>query len=266
MSKDLNSSLQYTKGVGPKRAQAFHRLGVNSVEDLLYYFPRRYQDRRQLVTIAQLSQGQQQGFEAEVIAVSQRQSWRRRRFQIFEAVVSDATGRIKCVWFNQPYLKNYFKPGQKVVLYGKVEQYQGKLQLSAAEFELVDEGETQAAAGQGLIPIYTLPEGMTQRTFRQLMVKVLDEHIPQISECLPYDLRVKYDLLNLAKSLRTIHFPESPLAHTQAYTRLSFEEFFIFQLPLALRKAHRKTIPGIAHQVEVAAVKEFIKSLPFTLT
>jgi len=104
MNKSLDTSIQYLKGIGPKKALSFNKLGINSIEDLLYYFPRRYQDRRNLVPIANLSEGSFQGIKGKVLVSGQRRSFHNRGFTILEVVVGDETGKISCVWFNQPFL------------------------------------------------------------------------------------------------------------------------------------------------------------------
>ncbi len=135
--KTLNTPLQYLKGVGPKRAKSFAKVGINTLEDILYYFPRRYEDRTNFTSIAKLQEGQIQTIKAEVLARGERQSFRRRGFSIVDVAIGDETGKIFCVWFNQPYLKDYFKVGQSLILYGKIERYGGRLQMNSPEFEII---------------------------------------------------------------------------------------------------------------------------------
>ncbi|MCX5707311.1 MAG: ATP-dependent DNA helicase RecG [Candidatus Omnitrophica bacterium] len=266
MNKLQETSIQYLKGVGPKRAKAFAQVGINTIEDLFYYFPRRYEDRTNLSLISGLKEGAIQTFKARVLASDQRDSWRRRSFSITEVSVEDKTGEISCVWFNQPYLKNYFKPGVDLILYGKIEHYGTRLQIHNPEFEIIEDGEGESLDVGRLVPVYSLPQGISQRHFRRLLKDGLDTHLPSVNDCLPYDIRARHNLLNLAKSLLNIHFPESLQMQKQAYERLSFEEFFLFQLPLVLRKLKKKEKPGIAHKIGGELVKEFISSLTFKLT
>lgn len=266
MKKSLATSIQYLKGVGPRKAKSFNKLGINTIEDFVYHFPRRYEDRSNFLPISKLQEGQYQTIKAEVLASAERQSWKRRGFSILEVTVRDSTGKIFCVWFNQPYLKNYFKPGQSLVLYGRVEKYSGRLQMNSPEFEIMPEDKSDALDIGKITPIYSLPEDLTQRYFRQLIKQVLQEYLPRIRDFLPYDIRSRNNLLNLAKSLINIHFPENSDQQKEAYQRLSFDEFFIFQVPLALRKLKKKQNLGIAHKVEGKLVKNFIANLPFKLT
>jgi ATP-dependent DNA helicase RecG len=265
MIKKLDDSVRYLKGIGPGRAKLLHRLGIASVEDLLYYFPRRYEDRTNFTTISALQEGQACTIKGKILTAGARRSFRRRGFSIVEALVEDATGTLTCVWFNQPYLKEYFKTGQHLILYGKVDRYAGRLQMSAPEFEMVSDEADSLDVGR-IVPVYSLPEGMTQRYFRQIVKSCLDEYLPVVPDFLPYDIRTRHTLLNLAKAVLNIHFPERPQVQQEAHRRLSFEGFFLFQIPLALRKLKAKEKKGLAHRIEGELADAFIKGLPFELT
>jgi ATP-dependent DNA helicase RecG len=266
-TKSLNTPVRYLNGVGPKRAKIFGSMAIDTIEDLLYYFPKRYEDRTTFTAISQLQEGSTQTIKAEILAKGQRRSFRRRGFNILEVAVADQSGKIFCVWFNQPYLKDYFKVGLTLVLYGRVERYGSRLQMSAPEFEIVstDSGDESLNIGR-IVPIYSVPEGLTQRNLRRIIKDALDEYLSSINEFLPYDIRTRNSLLNLAKSLLNIHFPENLEIQQQAFLRLSFEEFFLFQLPLVLRKSQKQNKPGLVHKVEGTPVDNFIKGLPFKLT
>lgn len=266
MKSSLDTSVQYLKGIGPKRAKVLNKLGISTIEDLLYYFPRRYEDRSEFLSISQLKEGEFQTIKAQVLAKGERQSWRRRGFAISEIAAGDKTGKIFCVWFNQPYLKDHFKVGQNLVLYGKIERYAGRLQMNSPEFEVVSDEQGESLNIGRITPIYHLPKGLTQRYFRQLVKCALDEYLTEISDFLPYDIRSRSNLLNLARSLSNIHFPDNFQIRKEAYRRLCFEEFFLFQVPLALRKLKRKDRPGIAHRAEGVLAKRFLESLSFRLT
>ncbi|MFA6129946.1 MAG: ATP-dependent DNA helicase RecG [Candidatus Omnitrophota bacterium] len=261
-----STSIQYLKGIGPKRAKSFSARGINTIEDLLYYFPRRYEDRTNFSSISELKEGEIYTIKTEVLFGDQRNSWRRRTFSITEAVLADKTGKINCVWFNQPYLREYLKPGVSVIVYGKVELYNGRMQMNNPEYEFLD-GEDDDSLNIGrIVPIYTLPKGASQRSMRRLIKSAMDEFLPKTKDCLTFDLRSRNNLLNLAQSLLNIHFPQDLALQKQALIRLSFEEFFIFQLPLVLRKLKRKEKKGIKHTVNGRLIEDFILQLPFKLT
>jgi len=276
MNKPLNTPIQYLKGIGPKKSKSFNEIGIYTIEDLIYYFPRRYEDRTKFCQIAALEESQIQTIRAKVVASNQRQSWKRRRFSILEVIVDDKTGKLSCVWFNQPYLKNYFKPGIELILFGKAERYGSRLQMNSPEFEIISEethGASSCAQGPGeslsigrIVPIYSLPEGISQRVFRSFVKETLDEFLPKIRDFLPFDVRARSNFLNLAKSLLEIHYPQNLDTQKAAHTRLSFEEFFIFQVLLALRKCRKKDRLGIAHKIDNNQINDFIKNLSFKLT
>ena len=194
-----NLSVRYLKGIGPKRAEIFSSLGIDTVEDLLYYFPRRYEDRRNLATISTLKEGQTQTIKAKVLVKGERRSYRRHSFTITEMAVEDDTGKIFCVWFNQPYIKNYFTNAATVILHGKVERYGKRLQMANPEFEIVTEEEESLCVNR-IVPIYTLPRGFTQRHLRHLIKHALDEYLPKLQDSLPFDIRSKNTLLNCSSS------------------------------------------------------------------
>ncbi|MDP2928236.1 MAG: ATP-dependent DNA helicase RecG [Candidatus Omnitrophota bacterium] len=260
------TSIQYLKGIGPKRAGSFMARGVNTIEELLYYFPRRYEDRTNFANISQLKEGQIYTIKAQVLAGGQRNSWRRRAFSITEAAVGDSTGKLSCIWFNQPYLKEYLKVGAFIILYGKVERYKSRLQMNNPEFEFLDSRDDDSLNVGRIVPIYTLPAGFSQRSLRQLIKNALDKFLPKINDPLPFDLRSRHNLLNLAQSLLNIHFPQDLSLQKQAHTRLSFEEFLLFQLPLVLRKLNRKEKIGTRHVVSGRLIEDFISGLSFQLT
>jgi ATP-dependent DNA helicase RecG len=266
MVKTLDTSIRYLKGIGPKKASSFSEVGINSIEDLLYFFPRRYEDRTKFTSISSLKEGDNQTIKATVIARGEKRSWKKRRFNILEVVVGDNTGKIFCVWFNQGYLKEYFKIDATLILFGKIERYAGRLQMNSPEFEIVSQAADESLNIGRIVPIYSLPQGLTQRNLRQIIKNALDQYLPQINDTLPYDIRSRNNLLNLAKSLINIHFPDNPDMQKQAYERLAFEEFFLFQLPLVLRKIKRKEKRGIAHKLDGKLADSFISSLPFELT
>ncbi len=259
------TSIQYLKGIGPKRKKSFSDRGVDTIEELLYYFPRRYEDRTNFSNISELKEGEVYTIKTQVLTGGQRNSWRRRAFSITEAVLADKTGKINCVWFNQPYLKEYLKTGTSLILFGKVEIYNGRMQMNNPEFEFIDGDDDSLNIGR-IVPIYTLPQGFSQRSMRHLIKGAMDEFLPKIKDYLPFDLRSRNNLLNLAQSLLNIHFPQDLELQKQALMRLSFEEFFIFQLPLVLRKLRHKENKGIKHIVNANLIEDFIFQLPFKLT
>lgn len=262
----LSDSLQYLKGVGPKKKKVFNKLGISSVEDLLYHFPRRYEDRSNFIAISKAEIGKVYTIKGRVMSKTGRRSWKRRNFSIVEISVTDKTGRIFAVWFNQPYLSQYFKAGQDIILYGKVELYKNRLQISNPEFEILESEDEDSLSTGRIVPIYPVCEGLTQRFMRGIIKDTMDKYMTKISDPIPYDIRKRHNLLNLAQSLINIHFPVDENSNREACRRLSFEEFFLFQIPVISRKLRKRDDRGISHKVGGDIFSRLISQLPFELT
>ncbi|MBI3803321.1 MAG: ATP-dependent DNA helicase RecG [Nitrospirae bacterium] len=267
--------IQYIKGIGPKRAVLFNKLGIQTLEDLLLFPPFRYEDRTALKKIAHLQAGEEQTILAQVKAVSLVET-SRRRMKIVDIAVMDETGLLHAKWFNQPYLRELFKPGDKIMLSGKVKgsHYGGyHLEMESPQYEKVDEEEIQIHMGR-IVPVYHETKGLTSRQIRSLMRSVLHQHGAKIAEALPSRLIEKYRLLPLSKAVQELHFPaagtslsELNLGRTPAHRRLSFDELFLLQTGLALRKSRIATQEaGISFHLNGTLTERLRGILPFRLT
>ena len=176
-------SARFIRGIGPKRFEALNRLGIHTIRDLCYFFPRSYEDRSHLELIAHIKPGTEVTIQGEVITMGLRQA---RQFAIFELILGDATGTVTAVWFNQSYLKNQFKVGDQIILSGKAERYNDRIQLNSPEYERVQNEETDPIHTARITPIYPLSEGLAQRSLRVAMKEVADQHVlNEIQEFLP---------------------------------------------------------------------------------
>ena len=256
--------IQFIKGVGPARAELLKHLGIFTVEDMLHFFPRRYEDRSRLVTIDQLKIGECQTVSGEVLARGGRKT-RFSKKHIFETAVGDDTGRIFCVWFNQPYLEKYLKPGSRVVLYGRVDRFKNRLQLISPDYEVIDE-EQESLNMNRIVPIYSLTKGVTQRYLRKIISACLDQYAGVLRDVIPDPIRERQKLPHITKNIKAIHFPETQLQQEMASRRASFEEFFLFQLSVILRRMSITQKKGIVHALDQALVKKFCSSFVFDLT
>lgn len=260
---DFKTSAQFIKGVGPARFKILNHLGIYTVEDLLYYFPRRYEDRRNFIAIAKLKIGNYATIKGEIITSNLRRA--KSGISIFQITVADASGVLIAIWFNQPFMKRYFKVGQKIILYGKVERYH-HLQMNSPEFEFVSEKDSPLHMGR-IVPIYPLTSKLNQRYLRTIINRAIQDFCSFIPDMLPYSLRTKLNLLPLTLAIRYIHFPQDFNLQAQALRRLIFDEFFLLQMVLALKRSYRnKTESGVAHKTEGALIESFKKLLPFKLT
>jgi ATP-dependent DNA helicase RecG len=273
---DLSAPVQYAKGVGPQRAAALSEEGVRTLEDLLLRLPMRYEDRARLLSIADLQPGQRTGV-AGVVAVSGLR--RARRMTLFEARLDDGTGRLKALWFNQPYLKDVLERGAHVVLFGEVERDArgGRgLMMTSPEYEVLD---AEDAPGPGLhtgriVPIYAKLGPLQGKSLRRTMLTLAEQVPAELWDPLPAALRERLGLPTRGEALRAAHAPtpESDLQQlnafrTPAQRRLILEELFLFQLGLALRqRALREQRKDVRFEIGDRTRDAVKRVLPFPLT
>jgi ATP-dependent DNA helicase RecG len=256
--------VRYVKGVGPARAEILKRLEIETVEDLLYHFPRRYEDRSKFNPISKVKAGEYETVKGEILTLGGHRTGKGK--SIFKARVGDETGAIYAVWFNQSYMKNWLKAGDKIILYGKVERYKD-IQITAPEFEVIkEEGDETIHTGR-IVPIYPLTEGLSNRGLRSIMKNALDKYLGEVEEALPAEIRARHNLAELREAIGNMHFPGAEALRQAAYERIVFDEFFVLQLALALRKAKIKEAEdGVAHKVGGELSESFKALLPFKLT
>lgn len=257
-------SIENLKGIGPARKKLFENLGVVTVEDLLYLFPHRYDDRRKMVSISALKPGEWCTVAGNVFAKGARRAfWNKKH--VLDIVLADNDARVHCVWFNQPYLENYFNVGDKVVVHGRVEIFKDKLQIVSPEYEIITEEDEELNMAR-IVPVYPLTKGMTQRSLRKIMAQALDEYAQSLIDTLPEEIRRRHALLPVSESIRDIHFPPDEKIQHQADRRVSFDEFFMFQIAVMMRRRFLKAKKGVEHFIPEAFNERFLRAFPFTLT
>ncbi len=275
--------IQYVKGIGPRLAEILANKGIETVDDLLHYLPFRYEDRLNPRGIAELREGEMATVIAEVRNFG---LFRTRRMPIFQMVAGDGRSRLKCIWFNAAYLQDKFKAGQMVALYGRVEsdQRKGELQLVQPQFEILSEGDEEDSAGNAerkaaesleigrIVPIYeSAGQGrLTPRWFRRVIHGTLENLTPDLPEPVPAAVRKRLSLISAREALRQVHWPEAgesmrdlQSARTPAHMRLIFEELFLLELGLELKRRQRGSQTGIAFQLNDSARQAIKKILPF---
>jgi ATP-dependent DNA helicase RecG len=264
-SLSLADRCQYLKGVGPVRAQRLLMLGIETVNDLITHFPRQYYDRRNLLTISQLSPGENVSFLGQVLTVAQRRI--RKRRSIVTAAVGDATGIVQLVWFNQPYLAKRLKPGGELILNGELRFFQGARQVVNPEFEILGEALDEDLIHTGrIVPVYPLTARISQRYLRDLIARALDQYEATIVENLPSDVFVEQGTMSRIEALRGIHFPIDWEHHERAKSRLKLEELFYLQLTLALQRQRSRKSRRPPVNIDFALEKKTVQALPFELT
>jgi len=257
-------SIRYIKGVGPAKMKLFGQLGIENVEDLLYFFPRRYEDRRHLTPIAQMKIGEWQTINGTIVSEASRRSWHTKK-HVTQIIIDDGSGKMSCTWFNRPYLSQYLKADKQIVCHGKVSMYNKQLQMVSPEYEII-EGEDESLSLKRIVPIYPLTRGVTQRYLRKTIHTCLEKHKEQLRDELPVTLRNKYRIANIQRSISNIHFPENFQDQEDALKRISFEEFYFFQTSIILRRLSITCKKGVAHQISDEATDQYINAFPFQLT
>jgi len=242
----LTQSIQFLKGVGPARAQMLRRLGIETIGDALALLPRRYDDRTNLKPIRSLQVGTQETFEGTILVSGSSRTRRARR--LYEMIVGDATGTMRCLWFqfHEAYMRQRYRTGQRVIVTGEVRinAYSGqRKEVHHPDLELIEADEREPLHTGRMVPVYPATEGLHQKTLRTVIKRIVDEYAHQVEDCLPPALRERLHLMEASQALREVHFPSADadleaLNHwsSEAHRRLVFEEFFLLELGLALRQ------------------------------
>lgn len=260
---DLNTSLSELPGVGPNFAKKLKKLELLTVEDLIYYYPFRYDDYSKIISVSQIKVGETATIRGAVWSIGN--VYTRTRKTITKALVNDDSGSLEVVWFNQPWLTKQIKTGDKLQVSGKADKYNYRVTLVSPSWEKLGEAKNEHLHTGRLVPIYFETAGLTSKWMRNLMGKALPLVLPQIKDPLPPN--ITKDMLNLALALSQIHFPQNSQLLEQARERLAFDELFFLQLASQKRRLewqNRPIIrPWVINQQELS---KFIHSLPFILT
>lgn len=262
----LETNVQFVKGVGPRLAAILSKLGVFSVQDLLYYFPKRHEDRTKFVRVADLQHGESATISGTVIAADN--VYTRGSLVLTKVAVDDGSGVVALTWFNQKFRKEQFLKmrGRRVVAYGTVAADRWGFEIPNPEWE-IESGEIDPLSSGRWAPVYGLTEGLFQSQVRKAVRTAIDRYLSYVPETLPEETRDRLDLMDAQDAIRNIHFPESEQALAAARKRLVFEELFLLQLALAMRK---RGIEAPGRGIEFKLPKGFFEDLrqilPFELT
>jgi len=260
----LKTPVRYIKGVGPKKAESLSALGINTIEDIIYYLPSRYEDRSNFTRIRDLRIGEPQTIRGRITTLGDKIT--RAGMRLFQMAITDQSGTVGAVWFRQPYLKNNFKVGDEVILYGKVELYE-RVQIIQPEYEIVKDGSADFIHIGRIVPIYSVTSELTQKYFRSLTFAAISKFCKSVQERLPTCIMARQHMVDAKFAAHNIHFPANFEALEKAYRRIVFEEFFMLQLALAMRRKDLKSkARGLGHSLGGEVMEQFKKSLPFELT
>lgn len=267
--------IQYIKGVGPQRARLLSRLNIRTTADALYYLPYRYEDRRNIKKMCNLTHGRMETITGRVLSMNVI-SLPRSKYKLFEIIVSDGTGLLKGKWFNQPFMKRYFKVGQEVILSGvvKCSSYRGTgFEIDNPEYEFIDDKTEDLIHTSRIVPFYRTTAGMSVRVLRFIMFNVLNTMIEHIKDPIPDEILSKYHLPTLRESVYNSHFP-GPKADIESLNmgvsdyqrRLAFDEFFHLEIGIAITKKTEIREQGIAFHPKGELANRLMEKLTFRLT
>lgn len=266
----LQKSVQFLKGVGPRRAERFAKLGVHTARDLLYHVPHRYEDATTVHPAATLRPGTDATVIGRVVAKGVLPT--RRRLRIFRAVLRDRSGAIECAWPGQPWLDRQIRKGDLLLVTGPVGFYHGP-QLRPKEFTILssegDHGDVDAAGSGGRVfPVYPATEGLGHKQIRAIVDDNLAALLPELAEAEPFpaEWRAELRLPSLEEAIRALHRPASLEDVEPARRRLAYEELFFLQLLHARARVARRAEGGLAMSGDPRLSAAFLSALPFRLT
>ena len=257
----LAQSVREIKGVGPKIATLLHNLGASTILDLLYLFPRRYDDYTLMKPINKLQIGER----VTVIGTIWQTTAKRMRNNkvMVQSVISDGTGSIQATWFNQPWLVDKLPAGMQIVLSGKVEQFLGRPVFNSPEWETL---EMEPLRTRRIVPIYPLTEGLAASKMRDIMKRTVAYWALRVPDPLPPAIRDRLQLQNLPDALQQLHFPDSQEALHAARRRLTFDELFLLQLGLQNQRHQWRSKSAVTIAIAPGHLIQFRNTLPYSLT
>lgn len=262
----LAQSVQYLKGVGPAAAKLFARLNIQTVRDILFHLPSGYIDRTFIKPIEDCELGEDATVAGEIIKVQKKSI----RPTFAKAIVRGKTGEVEAVWFNQPYIADSLSKGFQVILSGKVDFYK-RLQMKNPEFEIVEgdlfaETENIVSKSQRILAKYPLTEGLRQNVVRNAVNQALADCADELRDVVPKHVLKKRNLMKISDAMKTLHAPTAMSELLPARERLVYEEFFLMQIGLSLRKRRLKQTRGWAFKVDDGLQKRILARYPFKLT
>jgi ATP-dependent DNA helicase RecG len=258
----LSADLTVLPGVGQKTAQILQNLNLRTLEDLLFHFPRRYDDYSTMKRIIDLKYGDELSVIGTVKSAHNRPI-KGGKLTMMEAVISDETGALRITWFNQPWLEKNIHPGAQIVVSGKVDIYLGRLCMTNPDWELLEQEHLHT---NRIVPVYPLTANVTQKTLRRMMHQTVSFWSPRIADFLPESIRREGNLLTFQDALQQIHFPDNLDRLKAAQERLAFDEIFFIQLGVLRQKRFWQQVTSDKLEISEEWLKAQIERLPFALT
>ena len=261
---DLETPINKLFMVGPIYAKRLKKLKVETIEDLIYHFPSRYQDFSLISNISRIQLGETITLKGEILSIKNEYTTRGKKIQ--KAEFADSTGKIEAVWFNQPFLARTIKVGEQYNFSGKVDWFGRSRVMISPEYELLKQHRGTIHTGR-LVPIYPETYGVSSKWLRSRISPLLEQILSTINDFLPTKIIQEHHLVDLASALKWIHFPENKAQAEKAKQRLAFDELFLIQLASLKRKRDWQK-KALAYQffIDQEKILTFFKQLPFELT
>ena len=256
---NLKTPINQIKGIGRQKYNCFKKIGIEKVEDLLFYFPRKYINLKQIKKISNLKEGEKVTVKGNVIAREEKKGY--GKINYLKVAVSDGTGILYIIFFNQVYLKKIFQIGKTFIFYGKIEFFNKEFEMINPFYEEYEEKKID-----WILPVYPLTKGLSQKIMRKILKFVLKNLTEYPEEILPINRRLALNISNIRHALLNIHFPVSEINLEKARNYLIFREFFIFQLNLLWKKNMERKTDDKIYIIDEKIIEEFEKLLPFKLT
>ena len=273
----LDQSVQFLKSVGPKRAEAFGKIGIKTIRDILFYFPSRHLDRTTTLSSAKAFIYITNGYDGELTIIAKVEDKERRRFNKRDIMIvqfRDMSGFFECIWYQgAKYFYDVFNEGDYFAVSGKpVISNHGKLQFAHPDFDRISEDESKMLNTGKIIPFYRIPKELKETaigdfSLRKILSYAVENYAGNLEETLPEHLLRENDLVDIVSSVKNFHFPENKESLEAASKRFKYEELFYLQILIALRKLNYKTKQkGHSFIIRTSLVKDFLTTLPFKLT
>ncbi|MDR7581317.1 MAG: ATP-dependent DNA helicase RecG [Armatimonadota bacterium] len=260
----LQQPVQYVRGVGPRLAQAFARLGIRTVEDLLYHVPRRYEDRSHFATLYGAAHDSFATFRVKVVRLREPQL--RSPKKLTEVYVTDGTAVAVAKFWGRRHLDKVLSPGTEIVLWGRVRRERGQIEVESPEFERASEEDGTLHTGR-VVPVHPATEQLSPRLVRRAVHAALEAFAQRVPELLPEDVRTRYGLLPVREALWRVHFPDTVEEGDRARRTLAFAEFLELELALLLRRrAVAAATKPHRYREDGGLLEAFLDTLPFQLT
>ena len=264
----LFTPIKEIPGIGPAYIKKLHKMGVKTVHDLLYHFPHRYEDFSKMIPIAKVKINETCCIMGKILEIESSRTWK-KNMSLIEAVVEDASGAIKVIWFNQPYLTKTLSAGSNVCLAGKVMVKDKGVYLTGPSYEKMPPGnytkEKLTHTGR-LIPVYPETEGLSSRWLRYILRPILAHFKYKMPEILTPEIIKENKLIPISQAIWQIHFPDSLALAKKAQERFSFEELFVIELAVLKERMKLNQKKAVAVPLDIKLIKRFVKTLSFKLT